>query len=483
MGVDLAGPVHTEGHTIFELTFTRRTRFRRVHLVAPAFVQAGAAEVGTTSELSLSDAGPEAPFAAVELGVTGRDGAVAAGLATGEDHLLAVYDGARRRVTLELRTEGRTRVLRRRTVDLPDRFTLGFALCENQATVLVAEGGGWRPLLTERGKVAARLDLREPKTLGDFRYAWGARPGSGPVRVGAARAGLFGMTGLRDPRLVQHADGTPYTRDGKLFLTFTCAGLGFFPQAHWGVFAMDPARPRGLRQVAQLYARRDGLLLGDHAGQIVRDDEHDRWIVANSSWGDFASDGVHVRHTTTTDDLLSGVHLLETEPLAVPTAVSSWDPGMTRIAGAWHVSFVESPSQKPFDFHPALAAAPAGAPWGAGLRLVGAAEDLHQCEGPLLARVGDRFWLLASDGRSRSFPVFDLEMRRVGRLDAPYPSNIPHPQLLRRADGSWLMVTFNGRRLAGKVMGYGGHGDVVILRAAGPAGDTATLGKADEKGR
>jgi hypothetical protein len=47
------------------------------------------------------------------------------------------------------------------------------------------------------------------------------------------RAGAFGYTGLRDPHLVQRPDGSAVVRNGKAFLTFTCAGMGFFQQAHW----------------------------------------------------------------------------------------------------------------------------------------------------------------------------------------------------------------------------------------------------------
>jgi hypothetical protein len=81
----------------------------------------------------------------------------------------------------------------------------------------------------------------------------------------------------------------------------------------------------------------------------------------------------------------------------------------------------------------------------------------------VIARVGEQWWLLASDGAARDYPVFDLSMQHVGRLDAPYPSNIPHPQLLRRDDGTWLMVTFDGTQYAEQTLGYGGHGDVVVL--------------------
>jgi hypothetical protein len=81
------------------------------------------------------------------------------------------------------------------------------------------------------------------------------------------------------------------------------------------------------------------------------------------------------------------------------------------------------------------------------------------------ARSSDEWWLLASDGDQRCYPVFSTSMRRVGRLDAPYPTNIPHPQLVPLPRGGYLMVTFDGTQYAEKVLGYGGHGDVVILRS------------------
>jgi hypothetical protein len=348
-------------------------------------------------------------------------------------------------------------VLRRRTVRPAGAFGLAFALCENQVTALVDTGDGWQPVLTERTRVAALVDLRQEDVLAAHSYT------ATGDHLDSARAGLFGMTGVRDPHLVQHADGTPYERDGRRFLTWTCAGLGFFQQAHWTVWSFDPADPTDMRLESQLFSRRDGLVLGDHAGQVVRDG--DRWIVATSSWGDFEPGSIHVRHTTTTEDVLRGVHLLETEPADLPTDHGSWDPAITRLDDTWHVAFVESPSQDPFDFHPALATTTAD-DWSSDLSPVFAADSLHQTEGPILATVQDRTWLLASDGDDRLYPVFDLTGRRVGRLDAPYPTNIPHPQLVPDPAGGWWMVTFDGTQFAEDVMGYGGHGDVVILHSA-----------------
>jgi hypothetical protein len=216
-----------------------------------------------------------------------------------------------------------------------------------------------------------------------------------------------------------------------------------------------------MRLESQLFTRRDGLVLGDHAGHLVRDG--DRWLVATSSWGDFEPGSIHVRHAETTADLLTGVHLLETVPTPLPTRMGSWDPSLTRVDGVWHVGFVESPSQRPFDFHPALASTDSE-DWHDGLELVAAAASLRRCEGPILTTVAGRTWLLASDGEARHYPVFNLAGRRVGRLDAPYPTNIPHPQLLEGPDGTWSVLTFDGTPFHQDVMGYGGHGDVVVMR-------------------
>lgn len=463
-----AAPVGDRLRPFGDLVFTETHRHRPFEVVAPGFVEVRDAG-GFTDQVTRIDASPVAPFAGIEVDVVGSEGVVVAGLTSRWGNgVLVTHDRVDGRVGIEVLQDDHRRVLRRRRVRLPEQFTLGFALCENQVTVLAREpSGGWRPLLTERTRVAALLDLRYDGALRELGYTWGVR--SGAATLGEVRAGLFGMTGLRDPHLVQHADGTPYVRDARMFLTWTCAGLGFFGQAHWGVFAVDPADPGGMEQVAQLFVRRDGLLLGDHAGQLVRDG--DRWLIGNSSWGDFETGGVHVRHGVSTADLLAGVHVIETEPTTMPTPLDTWDPGFTRVDGRWLTSYVESASQRPFRFHPALAQAHGDEPWS-GLERVGGADHLSQCEGPVLVERHGRHWLLASDGADRRYPVFDLAMRPAGQLEAPYASNIPHPQLVPREDGSWLLFTFDGtptdrRTVRGSVMGYGGHGDVLVMSAPG----------------
>ena len=437
-------------------------RLRPFELVSPGFEQR-TDRGGPIDRLHRSTASPPAPYAAIELTVDGSRSEVVAGLtALDGDGVTVELDPRRQRVRIVVIVGGVRHRLRSRRVRSGRVHRLAFVVCENQVTAVVDSGRGWRPIATARDAVSALVDLRDPDTLDRLAYTWGAR-GPGTAEVRDVRAGPFGMTGLRDPHLVQHADGTPYVRDGLHYVTMTCAGMGFFNQAHWGVFAVDLRRPKELTQVAHLFTRRHGRLLGDHAGQLVVDG--DRCVLLVSSWGDFTPDrGVHVRHAVTGLDVLHGVHVLDTERLALPTRHSAWDPALTRIDERWYVAYVESPSQAPFRFRPALAATPAGGAYDTDLGLVGADTALEQCEGPILARLGGQWRVLTSDGHARTYPTYDLGMRRLDDLDAPYGSNIPHPQLIPDGDdeAAW-MLTFDGRSWGERVLGYGTHGDVLLL--------------------
>jgi hypothetical protein len=77
--------------------------------------------------------------------------------------------------------------------------------------------------------------------------------------------------------------------------------------------------------------------------------------------------------------------------------------------------------------------------------------------------------LLASDGADRQYRVYDLSMKLLGFLKAPYGSNIPHPQVVpifKRGQTSYLLITFEGTQYHEKLLGYGTHGDIIIMRAA-----------------
>jgi hypothetical protein len=88
--------------------------------------------------------------------------------------------------------------------------------------------------------------------------------------------------------------------------------------------------------------------------------------------------------------------------------------------------------------------------------------------------------VLASDRDAGEYPVHDLRMHRVGALQAPYGSNIPHPAVVPpgSADGQWWLVTFDGTPWHEEALGYGTHGDLVVMAGRQPTGREAVAAAA-----
>jgi hypothetical protein len=430
-------------------------------------------------------AGPVAPYAAVQVDVasfgadraTAQDTVYAGLVADADDYVVASYNRATRSVVIEVVERGNRTELIRADADLTAPFAFAFVLNENNVIALADTGAGFRPLV--RAKVASVLDMRDPAVLGRYRYGFGARADAGTIALDRVQAGYWGKAGVRDPHVVTWADGSPYIKDGKLYLTLTNAGLGFFEFAHWGVYTLDLANvasPDALRQVGKIFFQRGGRIVGDHAGHVVYDPAIGAFRVLASNWGTFSGNGVLVTSAIVHDDVLHGVTIVR-EPgvLPLPTDVSRWDPHMVRIGGRWYVAFVESPSQNPFVFHPALARGPATGAFG-DFALVGRDADRTMTEGMVMQKIGGEWYVLCSSSRAEGpggghYRIYDLRMRFVGFLNAPYPTNIPHPMVVpvavpQTGRTRYLLVTFNGTQYFEDVLGYGTHGDFFVMEAA-----------------
>ncbi len=401
---------------------------------------------------------PAAPYLAIEALVTGP-GRVELALASDAVTLLGRYDA--RGLHLEVTLAGRTTTHRSRRHGRPNGAVEGVALTltGTHLVVLSHENGEWQA----RGRVdlTDRLDTHDP--------AWLARveaSATGPVTE--VRAGRFGQVGLRDLRLVTNADGTAYREGEGVLLSATSAGPGAFATGHTSVWHFDP-ESFALTHRADLFFRRAGRLgvYGDHASHLFRDG--DVWRVATCTWGDFDRhrDGAVVAVTLAASaaDLSTGFHVLDSQPLALPTtglrSAGVWDPHLVRTAEGWLAGYVNA--TKFFRFFPVLAEGPDLD----SLTMRAAAQDRRATEGTTLHRLGDSWQVLASDGRDgrrgqrERYPIFDLDLTETGAIDAPYPTNIPWPTLLEH-DGRWLMVGFNDTRWGGPLVGYGSHGSVVV---------------------
>lgn len=445
--------------------FEEVRRLRPVHLLAPGLVALDLPDPGAGSETPLPQPAPATALVA-DLAVVG--GPVTLRLTAGGSTLAGRLDPAGRSTRLDLSTPTGTATLRsRRHGRMPRRAPvdrLGLTLTGTWLTLFTHAGGAW----TARARVDLRehgLDVRDEAWLADLRAGHDGD-------VTRLRAGAFGQLGLRDLRLVSNADGTPYLPRGLPLLTATSAGPGFFGTAHTSVWQLDPATLE-LTHLSDLFFRREDRagVFNDHATHLLR--EGDEWLVATSTWGDFddhtADDAeVHVTLARTGADLLAGRHVLDSTPLDLPTtglrSAGVWDPHLVRVADGWLAGYVSA--TRFFVFHPVVATGPDLD----HLTLRAAASDRRATEGTTLARVGGEWLVLASDGRDGrrgqrvGYPVFDLDLRQRGTLDAPYPTNLPWPTLVPLADRT-LLVGFDGTPAGGRLPGYGTHGDVVIARA------------------
>ena len=430
-------------------------RLRPVDLVAPGSVRVDQTTAGLVAMPAV------APYVAVTASST--EGPL--GLHLGEHRLAASIDNGGS-IALEVPGVGRLQSRRFHRAVAPTG--LGLTLTGTHVTAWSREAAGW--VARARHDLRDVVDTRDEEALAGLRVEL---PTSGGV------GGGFGQLGLRDVRFVTAEDGTPLRTDGALWLTATSAGPGFFDTAHTSVWRLDPAALE-VEHTADLFFRRPDRpgVFGDHATHLVRTD--DGWLVATSTWGDFEQPTTRAGRRTPaglrvtlaaqpgTVDLLRGTHVLDTRELPLPTdgldSIATWDPHLVRHDGRWLVGFVSA--RRFFDFHPALAG---GADLD-DLRLLGAATDRRATEGTTLVEVDGRMVVLASDGRDSArgqrarFPAYDLAMTEIGTLDAPYPTNLPWPSLARLDEG-WLMVTFNGRPAGGKLLGYGTHGDLVVMRS------------------
>ncbi|WP_457189602.1 hypothetical protein [Nocardioides sp. P5_E3] len=434
-------------------------RLRPVDLVAPGSVQVDTDQAGEVAMPAV------APYVAAT--TTGLDGPVA--LHLGEHRFAAsLTDGS---VSLDVPGAGTLRSRRFHRAEEPTG--LGVSLTGTHVTAWSRESAGWvararHDLREVASATGPQVDTRDEDALAGMRAE---------LPVGGGTAGGFGQLGLRDTRFVTGEDGRPVRDDGALWLTATSAGPGFFDTAHTSVWRFDPDALE-VTHSADLFFRRPDRpgVFGDHATHLVR--THGGWLVATSTWGDFEAPttragrrtpaGLRVTLAESGDDLLRGAHVLDTRELPLPVdgldSIATWDPHLVRRDGEWLVGFVSA--RRFFDFHPAVAAGPTLD----DLRLLGAASDRTSTEGTTLVEVDGRMAVLASDGRDSRrgrrarFPAYDLTMTETGTLDAPYPTNLPWPTVAQ-VDGRWLMVTFNGRAAGGKLLGYGTHGDLVVMRS------------------
>ncbi|NBH06838.1 twin-arginine translocation signal domain-containing protein, partial [Amycolatopsis sp. SID8362] len=169
----LGGTAEAAGTDPLSLKFSVTEQFRPFALIAPKFVQVDTA--ARPGALVKTGVRPKAPYGTVTVDVLDAGAPVVAGLAGNGVSVLGTYDPAAGQAGIEITTASGTAVVKTAAAALPGAFGFAVVINENAVTVLADTGTGWRPLLTARDQVRARIDLRDPAVLGGLGYAYGSR--------------------------------------------------------------------------------------------------------------------------------------------------------------------------------------------------------------------------------------------------------------------------------------------------------------------
>ncbi|WP_433892698.1 hypothetical protein [Streptomyces sp. CA-111067] len=315
-------------------------------------------------------------------------------------------------------------------------FEVGFAITSMLVAAYVRpRGGTWREVVSA-GNIDT-VDLRVVETARGWKNGFGAGAADGEVALTGVQAGWYGRSSLRDTCLITYADGRPYTRQGRLYLTATNAGLGSNAAGHMGIFSFAPSDFGSLQEVGKIFGYRGPYCVGDYAGKVVvRDDGGLDVFTSTWSTGDLTDWHVDVMVTRAPEARLHGVNVL---PPGRKIIDGRYDPSPVLLDGRWRVP-VSGLSLWSFDDD-------------FGDARLDAVDAATFYEGPRWQRIDGEWYIFA--GGFNDIRVWDRNLKTLGLLDAQHPQapgyrlvNPPHPVVVQvpvAGGGSqYLLLTFSG---------------------------------------
>lgn len=227
------------------------------------------------------------------------------------------------------------------TTGLPSRpFDLLVLFIANDQHVLTREDGGdW----VHQGSRGTGVDYFDKSTLDAWDVGFGVTADSGAsVTVSEFRVMHTLQYGVRDITVATFRDGTPFIRDGWVYVTATCGGSGL-GEGQQVVLRINTTSYEVELTGVLFSESRSGKAYNDTAGQLMYDEERDTWFWFASGWGTTQNgpDGnAHSYVGSTKVDPLHGVHIIETDDMNLPNTgngANVYDPFVVydESAGAW----------------------------------------------------------------------------------------------------------------------------------------------------
>ena len=289
----------------------------------------------------------------------------------------------------------------------------------------------------------------DERQLDAWNYGAYVRVGNGnTASLRRIDASLACGTGQADPSVVQHTDGTPYIKDGKLYVMLTTRGFEQIPDSHQGIYRLDLTTFQWELCGALFFTRQgDHILHPYHATKAVWDEANSRWLVMTVSHGEDHC----LMQGNTQADILHGLHTMDVAPLDEPYRATrtNEDPDFQYDAQQqqWLLAYVSVIGQK--GYQTILATSPQ---WNGTYTEVAHSEVGNETGTRLIHVGGERFVLSGGDSYNiLSYPT----LQRIGGLQAHYPdggfrgwaSVTPIPW----NDGQrWLWITFDRGRPYGR---------------------------------
>jgi len=185
------------------------------------------------------------------------------------------------------------------------------------------------------------FDLRRKELMRRFEFCLHSSIEAGQsAYIDEATAALSPGIGQADIRNVTYEDGSPFFKDGRLWLLMTVRGGGL-PHPIQGVYSLNPSVFDIRFEGIILYDRNDGLLRNDLASSIIFDRKKNLWkglTTGFSSYGDPArKEKKMILAVQSSKEPLQGISIMKAKPVILPDA--SEDPQMIydQEAEKWRV--------------------------------------------------------------------------------------------------------------------------------------------------
>lgn len=294
------------------------------------------------------------PFTFMELGVdsfgTQTSGTQSVGVGLIRDisnYLMVIYDSINKILKVDIKLNGETVSRVETNIELTEPCKIGFCQNENSISMFLNKGNGWE-YINHAGSYKGVLDLTNPINMKDWYHGYAIFTNkANTVKLNSFRSGAFGQVGVRDHNLIRYTDGTPLIINNEVYLSATSGGVrNSIPGSHWSVFSMNLSSYE-VKERAKILIKREGLVLGDHAGNIVYDNNENCFHIFVSNWGDWTNVGpAKIVYGKCYNDLLNGIHVIdEVRYLNIPTTVagnSAYDPDVVKYDDKWHIFYTES---------------------------------------------------------------------------------------------------------------------------------------------